>query len=58
MEEDKEIIMQHLADKFEELERKMTLLGETMSEMIIEMKDFKIRTINLHRRIKKFEDKK
>lgn len=52
------IIMEHLADKFDELERKMEIVGDTMSSIITDMKDLKLRTINLHRRIKKFEDEK
>jgi len=57
MEETSEKIVEYIANKLEKIEQKMELQGRTMSKIIEDMRDINLKTLNLHKRLEKIEQK-
>ena len=57
MDETSEKIVEYIADKLEKLEKNMELQSRTVSKIIEDMQELNLKTLNLHRRLEKLEQK-
>lgn len=58
MDEDVEKIVLFLSDKLERTEKKLDFAGETIAKLIDDIKEIKLKTLNLHKRLSKFEEER